>query len=74
MHLTAKHAIAAVWRELLDVEWVDLRVNFFDLGGHSLLAMRAVVAIREKLGWEIAPPRLVYETLRQIAKRQNLEL
>lgn len=65
----AEHAIAAVWRELLDVEVVDLRDNFFDLGGHSLLAMRAVVAIREKLGWEIAPPRLVYETLGQIARR-----
>ena len=69
----AEHAIAAVWRELLNVESVDLRDNFFDLGGHSLLAMRAVVAIREKLGWDIAPPRLVYETLGQIAKRQNLE-
>ncbi len=71
--MAAEHAIAAVWRELLGVEEIDLRDNFFDLGGHSLLAMRAVVAIREKLGWEIAPPRLVYETLGQIARRQNLD-
>lgn len=68
----AEHAIAAIWRELLDVETIDLRDNFFDLGGHSLLAMRAVIAIREKLGWEISPPRLVYENLGQIARSQNL--
>ncbi|MGJ7490978.1 amino acid adenylation domain-containing protein [Variovorax sp. ZT4R33] len=68
----AERAIAAVWCELLGVDQVDLRDNFFDLGGHSLLAMRAVVAIREQCGWEIQPPRFVYETLGQLAREENL--
>lgn len=66
--LPAERAIAAIWCRLLGVDEVDLRDNFFDLGGHSLLAMRAVVAIREELGREVDPPRLVFETLEQIAR------
>jgi amino acid adenylation domain-containing protein len=68
----AERAIAAIWSALLGVERIDLRDNFFDLGGHSLLAMRAVVAIREQLGWQVQPPRLVFETLAQIARPDNL--
>jgi amino acid adenylation domain-containing protein len=37
--------VAAAWREVLGVERVGLRDNFFDLGGHSLL----LVALHEKL-------------------------
>jgi acyl carrier protein len=68
----AEHAIAGVWCELLGIHTVDLRDNFFDLGGHSLLAMRAVMTIRERFGWDIQPPRFVYETLGQLAREENL--
>ncbi|KDA41663.1 non-ribosomal peptide synthetase, partial [Frankia sp. BMG5.23] len=34
--------VALVWEELLGVERVGLRDNFFDLGGHSLLVARMV--------------------------------
>ncbi|CQR31068.1 putative AMP-dependent synthetase / ligase [Thiomonas arsenitoxydans] len=60
--------IAAIWRELLGVERVQLTDNFFDLGGHSLLAMRAVIAIEQQLGWRIAPRRLIFESLGQLAR------
>ena len=39
---------------------------------HSLLAMRAVVAIREELGWQVDPPRLVFETLEQIVEAHRV--
>ncbi|MGC9237538.1 MAG: phosphopantetheine-binding protein, partial [Thiomonas sp.] len=64
----AERRIAAIWRELLGVERVLLTDNFFDLGGHSLLAMRAVVAIEQQLGWRIAPRRLIFESLGQLAR------
>ncbi len=60
--------IAAIWRELLGVERVLLTDNFFDLGGHSLLAMRAVIAIEQQLGWHVAPRRLIFESLGQLAR------
>lgn len=67
-----ERAIADVWCELLGIDTVDLRDNFFDLGGHSLLAMRAVMAIRERHGWQIQPPRFVYETLGQLAREESV--
>ncbi|MEW6559333.1 MAG: amino acid adenylation domain-containing protein [Pseudomonadota bacterium] len=60
--------IAAIWRELLGVDQVLRTDNFFDLGGHSLLAMRAVLAIEQQLGWRLAPRRLIFENLGQIAR------
>nr|WP_036843311.1 non-ribosomal peptide synthetase [Photorhabdus khanii] len=32
--------LAAIWRELLGVDWISRYDNFFALGGHSLLAVR----------------------------------
>ncbi|HEX6745681.1 MAG TPA: amino acid adenylation domain-containing protein [Longimicrobium sp.] len=43
-------AVAGVWAEVLGVEKVGLRSNFFDLGGHSLLALRAQHRLSEVLG------------------------
>jgi acyl carrier protein len=59
--------IAEIWSELLGVENVEATDNFFELGGHSLLAMRAVAAVKQRLALQIAPRRLVFETLRQVA-------
>jgi amino acid adenylation domain-containing protein len=65
--------IADIWSELLEVEKIGRTDNFFDLGGHSLMAMRAVAAIEALMGWKISPRRLIYESLQQIAREDNLQ-
>jgi acyl carrier protein len=68
-----EQVIARIWSELLGVAEIGRTDNFFDLGGHSLMAMRAVAAIEALLGWKIAPRRLIYESLQQIARAENLQ-
>ncbi|HEU4562188.1 MAG TPA: amino acid adenylation domain-containing protein, partial [Longimicrobium sp.] len=47
-----EEALAAIWAELLGIERIGRRDNFFDLGGHSLLAVRVVSRVRQALGVE----------------------
>jgi len=67
-----EQVIAGIWAELLGIDKVGRTDNFFDLGGHSLLAMRAVAATEALLGWKIAPNRLIFESLQQVAREENL--
>jgi amino acid adenylation domain-containing protein len=39
--------LAALWCDLLKIDSIGRRDNFFDLGGHSLLVMRAVSRMRK---------------------------
>jgi amino acid adenylation domain-containing protein len=48
-----EEALAAIWAEVLGVERVGRRDNFFDLGGHSLLAVQAISRVRQVLGVEV---------------------
>ncbi|KDA42838.1 hypothetical protein BMG523Draft_02388 [Frankia sp. BMG5.23] len=45
--------VALVWEELLGVERVGLRDNFFDLGGHSLLVARMVDELHALFGIDV---------------------
>ncbi|HEX9205841.1 MAG TPA: beta-ketoacyl synthase N-terminal-like domain-containing protein, partial [Candidatus Deferrimicrobiaceae bacterium] len=40
--------IAAVWQEVLQVEGVGARDNFFDLGGHSLLLLQVHAKLKDQ--------------------------
>jgi amino acid adenylation domain-containing protein len=42
--------LAAIWMELLEVDFIGIHDNFFDLGGHSILAVRAMSQIQETFG------------------------
>jgi amino acid adenylation domain-containing protein len=66
--LDARQAqVAAIWASLLGVDDVRADDNFFDLGGHSLLAARAVLRMRDELGLTVTVPRLIAESLAQLA-------
>jgi amino acid adenylation domain-containing protein len=46
-------AIAGIWKDVLKLEKVGTRDNFFDLGGHSLLLVRVMNRIQQSLGKDI---------------------
>jgi amino acid adenylation domain-containing protein len=48
--------LAAVWREVLQVERVGAGDTFFALGGHSLLAMQLASRVHQQLGVELPLP------------------
>ncbi|HEX8696368.1 MAG TPA: amino acid adenylation domain-containing protein [Longimicrobium sp.] len=63
-----EQAVAAIWREVLEVESVGAGDNFFDLGGHSLRATRVVSRLRSRLGAEVPVGALFeYPTVRDLA-------
>jgi amino acid adenylation domain-containing protein len=48
-----EQTLAAIWTDILGVERVGARDNFFDLGGNSLLAIRLVSRVRTEMSLEL---------------------
>jgi amino acid adenylation domain-containing protein len=46
----AERTVAGIWQEVLGLDRVSVRDNFFDSGGHSLLAVRAYHRLRAAFG------------------------
>jgi amino acid adenylation domain-containing protein len=55
--------IAAIWSEVLGVDRVGARDDFFDLGGHSLMAVQILSRMRARLGVDL-PVRVLFEAPR----------
>jgi acyl carrier protein len=46
--------LAGIWEELLQVERIGIHDDVFSMGAHSLLVIRAISAVRKRLGIEVA--------------------
>ena len=57
----AEEAVAAIWRDVLQIEQVGIRDDFFVLGGHSLMAARVAARVRAVFGIDL-PVRAMFET------------
>src|SRR5262249_13961375 len=54
---TVEEKIAAIWREVLELQSVGVEDSFFDLGGHSLLVTRVLSRLRGDFGVELSVRR-----------------
>jgi aspartate racemase len=50
---TLEVQLVKIWEEILGVQVIGVRDNFFDLGGHSLLGVRLFARIKEEFGQEL---------------------
>lgn len=69
---TRDEVLAGLYGEILGVDPVGIKENFFLLGGNSLLAIKLVNTVRNRLGVEL-PLRAVFEAPRPIELAQRLE-
>ncbi|MGE0684404.1 MAG: phosphopantetheine-binding protein, partial [Candidatus Binatia bacterium] len=68
-HTDMERLIAAIWRELFQVETISLEDNFFDLGGHSLLLVQAHRKLQTALKTTLPILMLLqYPTIRSLAR------
>ncbi|NES79687.1 MULTISPECIES: non-ribosomal peptide synthetase [Okeania] len=67
--------LLAIWRDVLEIQHIGVRDNFFDLGGHSLLAVRLMAQIQAQFSKNLPLAMLVrnptIETLAAILSRPS---
>jgi acyl-CoA synthetase (AMP-forming)/AMP-acid ligase II/acyl carrier protein len=61
--------IAAIWREVLQVDEIGIHQSFFDLGGQSLLLARVLVRLQQRLRLHLGMVELLrYPTIAALAR------
>jgi acyl transferase domain-containing protein len=56
-----EQTIAAVWEDILGIDGVGIRDNFFDLGGNSLVGIELITQMRKALHLPALPSYVLYE-------------
>jgi thioesterase domain-containing protein len=65
-----EEALTEIWVEVLGLEQVGVRDNFFEIGGHSLLALRLRASMEKKFNQEIPLAILfIAPTIEQLAEK-----
>lgn len=73
-HHEMEISIAALWKEILQIEKVGIDDNFFDLGGNSLQIVQVSSRLQEMLGREVPVVTLFrYPTIRTLVQSINEE-
>jgi acyl carrier protein len=66
---SVERQIARIWTELLDLDRVGTRDNFFEVGGHSLLVVKLQDRLEGELGLRLSIAKLFeYPTIRALAE------
>lgn len=71
--------LANIWQEILGIEPVGIKDDFFEIGGHSLKALRLIGAIHKKLSYNISikdiyENRTVYQLAKKLVTDKNLNI
>ena len=56
-----ERTITAVWEDILGIDGVGSRDNFFDLGGNSLVGIELITQMRKALHLQTLPSYVLYE-------------
>lgn len=67
--------VAAIWKESLKLDSIDIFSNFFEIGGHSINAVRVMSKLEQRTGKKF-PLSTLFEhpTIEKIAKLFNTEV
>ena len=55
----AEEALAAIWREVLDLDEIGVHDDFLELGGNSLLATQVLARVQQLFGTHLPPSALL---------------
>ena len=70
-----EEALAGIWQELLGLDRVGVRDNFFDIGGHSLFATQLIARLRDTFAVEPSLREFIEEpTVAGLAKLVDREM
>ncbi len=62
-----QETLVKIWQEVLNIEKIGVRDNFFDIGGDSILSIRIVSRARQE-GWSIGPNQVFeHQTIEQLS-------